>query len=191
MNITDCNTRSIKRNATVSERRRSEGRTRFRTKHVLFDRQSFGFIWPVNSPRPFVLDKQFVLPAAEVHWLYLPKRQRARGLLRRAKTRQYLHRYVLALAKKFYPEVSFASGDPFDCRLVNLKPYRREEDGARRIMFRTNSSGFKGVSFHKPSGKWAAMIRSRSRLHHLGLFKSPDAAAAAYGAAYDLIHAKA
>lgn len=100
----------------------------------------------------------------------------------------YLHRYVLHLAKKYYPEVTFYNGDVHDCRLVNLKPYRREEEGATRRMFKNNSTQRKGVYWHKARKKWVAMIRTRKKLRHLGYFKTPDLAANAYAKAWNLAH---
>lgn len=113
---------------------------------------------------------------------------RVRGFFGRHVTRQYLHRYILHLAGKFYPEITFANGDPFDCRLVNLKPYRREEEGASRKPFRNNTSRRKGVCFHKGKGKWAAMIRVHRKLVHLGYHDTADAAARAYEYAFKIAH---
>ena len=43
-----------------------------------------------------------------------------------------------------------------------------------------NTSGYKGVSWHKQSGKWAAYIKANWKRKHLGLFTTPEAAHAAY-----------
>ena len=43
-----------------------------------------------------------------------------------------------------------------------------------------NTSGFKGVSWEKDSGKWLASIRYRRRKYRLGNFDSKEEAAAMY-----------
>jgi len=45
---------------------------------------------------------------------------------------------------------------------------------------RNNTSGYKGVSFHKASGKWRADICVEGKRIALGLFPSPEEAADAY-----------
>lgn len=42
-----------------------------------------------------------------------------------------------------------------------------------------NTSGIKGVSFYKKSGKWRAQIRYNYKNYHLGLFEDIEDAAAA------------
>jgi hypothetical protein len=145
-------------------------------------------IWPEGSPRAFLIDRVFARKIRKVRWHFLPKGNRVRGFFGRTATRQYLHRYVLTLARLHFPEVTFANGDWWDCRLVNLKPYDREEDGAKRSLFKNSTSKLKGVSYHKRLKKWVAMIRVKSKLHHLGYFKRPREAAAAYAKAWNDSH---
>lgn len=40
-----------------------------------------------------------------------------------------------------------------------------------------SASGYRGVTLHKPSGKWKAEVRSRGKLHYLGLHATPENAA--------------
>lgn len=44
-------------------------------------------------------------------------------------------------------------------------------------------SGFKGVNFHKASGRWRAQIKIGGKQHYLGLFPTPELGAKAYDAA--------
>jgi hypothetical protein len=46
-----------------------------------------------------------------------------------------------------------------------------------------NTSGFKGVSFYRQTGRWQAYIRHGGRRLHLGMFATAEDAAAAYDAA--------
>lgn len=59
----------------------------------------------------------------------------------------------------------------------------RENQGNSRIR-RDNTSGFKGVGFHKTKGKWRARIRDHGKRRCLGYFDSPEEAADAYSEAH-------
>ena len=48
-------------------------------------------------------------------------------------------------------------------------------------MRKDNTSGYRGVSLDKSTGKWAAYIRRNGKRQFLGLFETPEAASAAYG----------
>lgn len=50
-----------------------------------------------------------------------------------------------------------------------------------------NTSGIKGVSFHKKSGKWRAQIRYSSKNHYLGIYEKIEDAAEARRAAEQFI----
>lgn len=154
----------------------------------LLGQRSYFLLYPDGTPHPFWVDKRFLKALGMIRWRYVPDKQRARGFFGRGTTRQYLHRYVLTLARKYYPEVTFANGDPFDCRIVNLKPYRREEEGAMRNRFKNNTTRRKGVCFHKAKQKWIAMIRVHRKLIHLGYFDTADGAARAYTQAWNIAH---
>lgn len=53
-----------------------------------------------------------------------------------------------------------------------------------------NTSGFKGVSWHRAAGKWSAGITINGTRRHLGLFESRDEARAAYMRAASNIHSE-
>ncbi len=62
----------------------------------------------------------------------------------------------------------------------NLRPATTSQNRANTPKRRNNTSGFKGVTFHSGTGKWRAIIRKEGRRFSLGLFHSPEDAAAAY-----------
>lgn len=61
----------------------------------------------------------------------------------------------------------------------NLRDATRSQNQANRPAQANNTSGFKGVAFHKGAGRWRATLGKR----HLGLFDSPEQAHAAYAEA--------
>lgn len=69
--------------------------------------------------------------------------------------------------------------DRADNRIANLRECSYSENMANRRKQANNTSGYKGVSYHKAAGKWRATLRKK----HIGLFNTPEEAWAAYLAA--------
>lgn len=66
-----------------------------------------------------------------------------------------------------------------NCR-SNLRIANASQNASNRLKQANNTSGFKGVGWHKQRGKWDAAIRVNGKRIHLGLFDTPHAAYAAY-----------
>jgi hypothetical protein len=45
---------------------------------------------------------------------------------------------------------------------------------------KNNSSGFRGVSYHKITGKWKAQLYTKYKFYYLGLYDTPEEASEAY-----------
>ena len=76
-----------------------------------------------------------------------------------------------------------ADGSHCQDRLENLRVCNRSENNRNCRLSSRNTSGYKGVCWHKPAGKWKAYIRFQGTRQHLGLFTTPEDAAEAYDAA--------
>ena len=63
-----------------------------------------------------------------------------------------------------------------------------ENNRCSRKTRKQTSSKYKGVSFHKPNGKWRAGIKSGGKFKHLGYFENEEDAARAYDAAAKIYH---
>lgn len=137
-----------------------------------------------DSAKPFLVDLCFVRLLIEKHWAYEVRNQRCRAWFNQEGTRKFLHRYIVELAGKHFAEATFANGDPHDCRLANIRPYKRDEDGASRRLFKNTTTGRRGVGWHSRNKAWYAAIRVRGKLHHLGYYGTADAAADAYAKAW-------
>jgi len=72
---------------------------------------------------------------------------------------------------------------PLDNRRANLRPATKSQNGANRGPTRLNTSGYKGVFWHKRGRKWQAQIIVNQTAIHLGLFVDKIAAARAYNQA--------
>jgi len=77
--------------------------------------------------------------------------------------------------------VDHINGDGLDNRRSNLRPATNVENSRnRRLDALDNTSGFKGVSWHKQRQRWSAAVCIGGRNRYLGLFDTPHAAARAY-----------
>lgn len=95
--------------------------------------------------------------------------------------RVFMHRPILAAPDDM--EVDHINGDSLDNRRANLRLATRRENGANLRTPRSNTSGFKGVSWHGATNSWRAYIRIDYRQVHLGHFANALSAAIAYDAA--------
>ena len=81
-----------------------------------------------------------------------------------------------------------ADGSHAQDRLSNLRIVSRSQNLMNQRINRNNTSGYKGASLHKHSGKWHAKIGSCGRRKSLGYFSTPEAAALAYDKAAKELH---
>ena len=84
--------------------------------------------------------------------------------------------------------IKHADGSHAQDKLNNLRIASRSQNTMNQRIKCTNTSGYKGVYFSKPTGKWRAKIMSHGRLKYLGYFTTPEAAALAYDKAAKEFH---
>ena len=89
-----------------------------------------------------------------------------------------LHRLIMDAHEG--EEIDHRDLNKLNCQRSNLRRCSRSENMRNRRLDSDNRSGYKGVYFHKKSGKLMARIRSNGRDKYLGLFLTPEAAAVAY-----------
>lgn len=58
----------------------------------------------------------------------------------------------------------------------NGKPLKDRDKKPVHTMKSTNTSGFRGVTYHQKARKWMAQIKHKYKIHYLGLFDSPELA---------------
>lgn len=81
-------------------------------------------------------------------------------------------------------DLDHEDNDPSNNRIANLRPATGSQNQGNKRKPRSNTSGYKGVSWfkykHKDGGKWHAQIMKAGKRVHLGFFDDPEQAHAAY-----------
>jgi hypothetical protein len=80
-------------------------------------------------------------------------------------------------------KVDHRNRDGLDNRLRNLRYATSSQNNANKLKRSDNTSGYKGVFWHKRAKKWMAQLGYQNKLHYLGLFASKKEAALAYNEA--------
>jgi len=94
------------------------------------------------------------------------------------KKTMYLHRLILNAPNEL--EVDHINGNSLDNRTSNLRFATRSLNEANKGKPAHNTSGYKGVSYYKATGKYSAYIEVNQKKKHLGYFKTAEEAAQAY-----------
>lgn len=85
-------------------------------------------------------------------------------------------------------EIDHINGNSLDCRIVNLRLATTSQNHQNCRRPKSNTSGFKGVSWLESAKKWRATICHQSKQHDLGLFDTPEKAHQAYVEAGKRLH---
>jgi hypothetical protein len=90
--------------------------------------------------------------------------------------RYFSHRLAWLISTGDFPNefIDHINGNRSDNRLINLREATKQQNNRNACKRKDNTSGIKGVSWHKASSKWAARIGNK----HLGLFVSKEEATA-------------
>lgn len=91
------------------------------------------------------------------------------------KTTIKMHVFILGVSG-----VDHANGNGLDNRRANLRAATNAQNSANRRRRSDNTSGFKGVSFHRRSRKWQAYACQGGKQNHLGYHATAEQAARAY-----------
>ena len=98
-----------------------------------------------------------------------------------------LHRHILGVTSSGV-EIDHIDGNGLNNRRENLRIVTKAQNQHNRKKSANNTSGFKGVFWHRAAGKWAAAIRLNGKRSHLGLYVRPEDAHAAYQSASERLH---
>lgn len=101
------------------------------------------------------------------------------------------HRIVYALKHGVDPGsmlIDHVDGDGLNNKPRNLRLATQSENLRNCGAQCNNTSGHKGVSWHRNTRKWCAQITLNGRRTHLGYFSTAEEAAAAYATAAHQLH---
>jgi hypothetical protein len=80
-------------------------------------------------------------------------------------------------------QIDHIDGNRANNAIANLRLCNQSQNNANTKKRVTNTSGFKGVSWHRRYRKWTASIKLSGKQTHLGYFTDKEVAAAAYASA--------
>jgi AP2 domain len=95
---------------------------------------------------------------------------------------QFMHRLILGVTDPAV-EVDHEDHNGLNNQRYNMRRATKVENGCNRRVNADSASGFKGVSWHKATGKWQAQIQVNGQKISLSLFTDSVEAARAYDAA--------
>lgn len=101
-----------------------------------------------------------------------------RGLVRIGSKVYLVHRLIWLWWYGSMPknEIDHIDRNPMNNRIDNLREVRHQENQHNASLRQDNSSGFRGVSWHKATGKYQVVISKARKQIHIGIFSSFDEA---------------
>jgi hypothetical protein len=101
------------------------------------------------------------------------------------------HRIIFCMFYGYMPShIDHINMDRGDNRPNNLRAATISENNRNRRANKTSTTGFKGVSFNKATGKFQARIGFEKKYYQLGSFDTPELASIAYRNAAEKYHGK-
>lgn len=92
-----------------------------------------------------------------------------------------VHRIVYAICKGVLPKyVDHIDQDKTNNKIENLRECTKPQNVVNSQVRRDNPLGFKGVTYHKATNKFAAQTSKGGKRLHIGLYETPEEAARAY-----------
>lgn len=82
----------------------------------------------------------------------------------------YMHRQIMATPEGMYTD--HIDGNTLNNQKTNLRVCTNAQNLWNRGKTKNNTTGYRGVSFHKPTGKYRARLTFWGREIYLGLFKN-------------------
>jgi hypothetical protein len=88
-----------------------------------------------------------------------------------------LHRLIFFYHNGFFPKVvDHIDGDLYNNRIENLQGCDQQVNIEKAKIFKTNKTGFKGVSYHKAAGKYESYFWKNYKKIYCGLYDTAEEA---------------
>ena len=144
-----------------------------------------------QQEREFAIDDKYQYLIDEYKWHvsnsgYVRKTTRELGV----KATIQLHRHILGLESCNLEglQTDHVNGNRLDNRVKNLRTATPSQNSQNRPATKSNTSGFKGVTWHDRNKSWRARIGVGRKEIFLGYYQSPKEASEAYLAATQKYH---
>ncbi len=90
------------------------------------------------------------------------------------KVQYYIHRLIYLYHYGYMPKfIDHKHGKSIGNYIWNLRPCTVSENRANSSLNKNNTSGFRGVMFHKKSGKWIGRFKHEGVNYDLGAYDDP------------------
>lgn len=89
-----------------------------------------------------------------------------------------MHRVIMHVQGDL--QVDHIDGNPLNNQKNNLRICTSSQNNKNKKTPHTNTSGFRGVSYHVSNKKWQSQIQVDGKQIHLGYFKTPEEASISY-----------
>lgn len=86
------------------------------------------------------------------------------------KEQPHIHMHREIMNPKYNEQVDHINGNGLDNRRCNLRICSQSQNQANSKIRKDNTSGYKGITFHKATNKWQAQIQINKERKHLGVF---------------------
>lgn len=134
---------------------------------------------PLSNGKEALVDDDDYPWLIQWKWSYNGRYAARHAIVDGKSTSVYMHREILKPDPGMYTD--HINGDRLDNRRCNLRSCSHAQNSRNmRKQAHPTSSAYKGVSFHKASGRWAAGIRVEGKRRSLGYYETEIDAAYAY-----------
>lgn len=133
------------------------------------------YLIPLSNGKFSIIDRDDYLKIKEYSWYFMNT-----GYAGACSGRKCLlmHRIIIQAPPKSY--VDHISLDKLDNRKSNLRIVNFSDNIVNSLIRVCNSSGFKGVTYDKQTGKWRAICTRNNKKFSLGRYSTPEEAALQY-----------
>ena len=104
----------------------------------------------------------------------------SKGKIIKIRMHQIILQRMIGRLLKPHEYVDHINGDGLDNRRENLRLATKSQNAMNARKRSDNSSGYKGVTYHKQKNRWTAEIRVNKERIYLGCFTTPEDAYSAY-----------
>jgi hypothetical protein len=86
----------------------------------------------------------------------------------------FFHRFIMDTPSNM--QTDHIDGNTLNNTRSNLRICSISENQWNRTKYKTNKSGYKGVSYYKPNGMWVSQIQKNKQKYFMGYYKTPELA---------------